>query len=71
MPPSPPHSVADRIEAYGRMMTAKELASYLALDTKTPYAKGASGTVSGQARMSGSVRWDCYIAADWLRNKAA
>ena len=54
MPPSPPHSVADRIEAYGRMMTAKELAPYLALDTKTLYAKGASGTVPGQARMSGS-----------------
>ena len=36
------------------MMTAKELAPYLALDTKTLYAKGASGTVPGQARMSGS-----------------
>ena len=34
--------------------TELDHAADLALDTKTLYANGASGTVPGQARMSGS-----------------
>lgn len=62
-----PRSVADIIEAYGRMMKAKELAPLLGLDPKTLYAKSA---IPGATRMAGSVRWDCYIVAEWLRQKA-
>jgi predicted DNA-binding transcriptional regulator AlpA len=53
------------------MMHTRELAPLLGLELKTLYSKGASGTVPGSTRMAGSVRWDCYIVAEWLRNKAA
>jgi predicted DNA-binding transcriptional regulator AlpA len=53
------------------MMHTRELAQLLGLDPKTLYAKGTSGTVPGATRMTGSVRWDSYIVAEWLRNKAA
>jgi predicted DNA-binding transcriptional regulator AlpA len=49
------------------MMKAKELAPLLGLDPKTLYAKSA---IPGATRMAGSVRWDCYIVAEWLRQKA-
>ncbi len=67
---SNPRSVADVIESIGRMMKAKELAPLIAHDVKTLYAKAAAGTIPS-VKLAGSLCFDSYVIADWLRKKAA
>jgi excisionase family DNA binding protein len=64
-----PSSVADQIEAFGRMMTAKELAPLLALDPKTMYAKAPLGLIPS-IKLGGSLRFDSFEVAAWLRRKS-
>jgi predicted DNA-binding transcriptional regulator AlpA len=66
-----PRSVADVIEGFGRMLTTKELAPLIGHEIKSLYAKGNSGKIPGQAKLAGTVAWDCYVVAAWLRRKAA
>jgi hypothetical protein len=51
-------------------MKAKELAPLLAHDIKTIYAKAASGAIPS-VKIAGSLCFDAYVIADWLRRKAA
>jgi predicted DNA-binding transcriptional regulator AlpA len=65
-----PRSVADVIEAFSRLMKAKELAPLLGHKEKTLYAKAASGSIPS-VKLCGSLLFDSYVIATWLRKKAA
>jgi predicted DNA-binding transcriptional regulator AlpA len=68
--PPVPCSIADTIERYGRMLTAKELASLLGESPKTLYARVKRG-VQPAVLIGASVKFDPYITAEWLRSQSA
>ena len=65
-----PRSVADRIESFERLLRARELAPLLGINSKTIYAQAASGAIPS-LKLAGSLRFDSFTVAAWLRAKAA
>lgn len=64
-----PRSIADTIEAFGRMLTAKELAPLLGESPKTLYNRVKRGAQPA-VLLGGAVKFDPYVTAEWLRSQA-
>ena len=62
--------IADEIENLGHLLTIDELARLIRLSPKTLYAKAKAGTIP-VTRLSGSLRFDPKLTADWLREQTA
>jgi len=67
---TPPRSIADTIESFGRMLTAKELAPLLGESPKTLYARVKRGAQPA-VLLGSAVKFDPYVTAEWLRSQAA
>jgi len=66
-----PRSVADVLEATGRLLTVKELAVILAMSKSTLYDRAKSGIIPSINTGGSDLRFDCYQVAEWLRKRAA
>ena len=66
-----PRSIADIIESFGRMMTAKELAPLLAMSKSTLYDRTKAGTIPSTSIGGSDIRYDPYLIAQWLRGRTA
>jgi hypothetical protein len=64
-----PKSLADRIEAISHALTARELSALLSWSPTLLYNRARSGGM-GRAviRVGGTVRFDPYWTAHWLRS---
>jgi len=62
--------LADEIEAYGRALTAQEVARLLKLHTHSVYRLAINGTLP-HFRIGSSVRFDCRALARFLREQSA
>jgi hypothetical protein len=67
--PPKPRSIADTIEAFGRMLTVKELAPLLGESPKTLYARVKRGAQPA-ILLGAAVKFDPYVTAEWLRSQA-
>jgi predicted DNA-binding transcriptional regulator AlpA len=65
-----PRSIADIVEGFGRLLTAKELAPLLGESPKTLYARVKRGAQPA-VLLGGAVKFDPYVTAEWLRSQAA
>jgi hypothetical protein len=65
-----PCSIADTIERFGRMLTVKDLAPLLVESPKTVYARVKRGAQPATL-IGGSVRFDPFETAQWLRSQSA
>lgn len=63
--PVPP-SIASRIYAYKRLLTAEELAGFLSLSEKHVFRLAKTGRVPC-IRLGGAVRFDPKATGTWLR----
>lgn len=63
-------TIADLIESYRTLMTVEQLAPLLAYKIPTIYAKVAAGTLPA-IRDGGSIRFDPFTVATWLRGISA
>jgi excisionase family DNA binding protein len=63
-----PLSLADRIEKFGRAMTARQLAAVLAVSTIAIYKHAKAGRLPC-FRIGTSVRFCPKAVADWLRGQ--
>jgi len=63
-------TLADKIEKIDHLLTINELAALISLSAKTLYSKVAAGTIP-TIRISGSLRFDPVMIADWLRAQTA
>lgn len=63
-------TIADKIEQIGHLLSPHELAGLTGISRKTLYAKSKAGTIP-TTRISGSVKYDPALIADWLREQTA
>jgi excisionase family DNA binding protein len=67
-PDGPPRSLADRIERFGRAMTATQLAAILAVSKIVVYKLAKKGRIPS-FRVGTCVRFDPRAVANWLRGQ--
>ena len=63
-------TLADQIERHKGALSPLQLGSYLGLSRKTIYAKVGKGTIPSM-NFDGSIRFDPYCVAAWVRSKCA
>lgn len=69
---APKHgSIADLLEAFGRLMTAKELCPILAMSKSTLYDRAKAGTIPTVNIGGTDLRFDPFTIAAWLRAHVA
>jgi hypothetical protein len=70
--PETPRSIADRIEAMDHALRVSELAGLLSWSPSLLYDRARSGRM-GRAviRVGGTVRFDPYWTAQWLREQSS
>jgi excisionase family DNA binding protein len=61
-------SLADRIEQFGRALTADELAGFLNVSSKLIFKKAKAGRIPS-FRIGTCVRFDPHSVAAWLRRQ--
>jgi hypothetical protein len=66
----PALTIADRIEAYDRLITVKEIAKLLNEQPSAVYARASHGT-QPCVRIGARVRFDPDLTAPWLREQSA
>jgi hypothetical protein len=70
--PDTPKSIADRIEAMDHALKVKELASILSWSPTLVYDRARTGRMGrGVIRTGGTVRFDPFLTAEWLRSLSA
>jgi excisionase family DNA binding protein len=66
-----PRSIADIVEATGRLLTVRELSTILAMSKSTLYDRAKSGAIPSINTGGSDLRFDPFVIAAWLRERAA